>query len=611
MRAVLALVGARARRQPGRWLLPAFGIALATAFAATVAAEGTIAGEQASRAVLRGLTPLQRAVRITWQGPVTSEVELRARTTLARLGLGAVTESLLLNPVRLGGTVVRLAAIGTGLAGGGGLGPCSAESCPTALVSGGTVPRRLVAPGVTVTVVGRGRLSSAAPLGFLPGGGIGPQTPLLITGDVAGLANLPALQSIYRTRQWVALVPAAGLHAWALAAEQRRLASAQAALTASSPQFTFSGPFDGLAAARAAAAAGPHRLLLLAGGAIAALALFVALVVGGVRRDIELELERLRSAGARAVQLATLAVAESALLGAIAIVIGWATALAMTAALAGAAGEPGGGVLAHSLLTAGGGFAVAGGWLCAAALLTALIAIRGTRLLDVVAAAAVVGLIAAIALGSGSSNAVAVLLAPLCCLAAGLVVFRLVVAALPYAERSLRRAPVLARLAIVSLARAAGPPALAIAFLAAAVGLGGFALSYRATLLRGTADQAANTVPLDAIVAPGADFRTPFEIAPLARWRSLAGGAVWPVRRTYASFASGSANTTIPALGIPAAALTQIHGWRASDSSAPLAQLARRLRPSGPVRRLGPPAAAGGSAAVGGDRGIDRRVRRR
>jgi hypothetical protein len=590
VRAVLGLVAARARRQPGRWLLPVLGIALATAFAATVAAEGTIAGEQASRAVLGGLTPLQRAVRITWQGSVTPAVERRARTTLARLGLGAVTESVLLNPVRLGGTVVRLAAIaqrGPGGPGAGRLGPCTAKHCPMVLVSAGAVPRRLAAPGVTISVAGRGRLGSAAPLGFVPGG-IGPETPLLVTDDVVGLANLPALQSIYRTRQWVALLPGAGFHTWALAAEQRRLANAQAALTASSPQFTFDAPFAGIAAARSAAATGPRRLLLLAGGAVAALVLFVALAVGGLRRDLKAELERLRSAGARAAQLATLVLAESALLSAAAIVIGWAAAVAITAALAGAAAEPGGAVLAHSLLTPVSGAAVAGGWLCATALLTALIAVCSARVLDVVATASVVGLAVAIALGSGSSDAVAALLAPLCCLAAGVVVFRIVVAALPYAERTSRRGPVLARLSIVSLARASGPPALAIAFLAAAVGLGGFALSYRATLLRGTADQAANTVPLDAIVAPGADFTTPLQVAPLTRWRSIAGGAVWPVRRTYASFANGSANTTVPALGIPAGALTRIRGWRADDGSAPLAELARRVTPSGPVRTLGP-----------------------
>ena len=60
-------------------------------------------------------------------------------------------------------------------------------------------------------------------------------------------------------------------------------------------------------------------------------------------------------------------------------------------------------------------------------------------------------------------------------------------------------------------------------------GLGGFALAYRATLLRGSADQAAAQVPLDATVSPSAAFATPLELAPLSRWRALSGGTVLPI----------------------------------------------------------------------------------
>jgi hypothetical protein len=181
-----------------------------------------------------------------------------------------------------------------------------------------------------------------------------------------------------------------------------------------------------------------------------------------------------------------------------------------------------------------------------------------------------------------------VLLAPLCCVAFGVIVFRAGALILQAAERLARRGPVLVRLALVSLARAPAAPALAIAFIAVSIGLGGFALSYRATLLRGTADQAADQVPLDATVSPAADFTTPLELAPLSRWRSISGGEVLPVRRTYASFASGGGTVTVPALGVPAAALTILHGWRSGDGSAPLDTLARRLVPPGPGRILGP-----------------------
>jgi hypothetical protein len=67
----LMLVGARARRRPARWLLPALGIALAAAFAAGVAAQSQVAGDQSSRAVLSAASPLDSQVRVTWQGPVS------------------------------------------------------------------------------------------------------------------------------------------------------------------------------------------------------------------------------------------------------------------------------------------------------------------------------------------------------------------------------------------------------------------------------------------------------------------------------------------------------------------------------------------------------------
>jgi hypothetical protein len=147
---------------------------------------------------------------------------------------------------------------------------------------------------------------------------------------------------------------------------------------------------------------------------------------------------------------------------------------------------------------------------------------------------------------------------------------------------------VLPRLALVDLARSPGSPSLAIAFIAVSIGLGGFALAYRATLLRSAADQAAHQVPLDATAAPGANFRTPLEVASLARWSTIARGGVLPVRRTEATYASGGGTVTVPTLGIPSSGLPLIHGWRASDGSAPLSSLAHRLRPPGATRAPGP-----------------------
>ena len=107
-------------------------------------------------------------------------------------------------------------------------------------------------------------------------------------------------------------------------------------------------------------------------------------------------------------------------------------------------------------------------------------------------------------------------------------------------------------------------------------------------MIRGTADQAANRVPLDGLVAPGPNFVTPLELAPLDRWQTLSHGTVFPVRRTQATYLGGAASVTVPMLGVPAAALASIHGWRTGDGSASLSVLAKRLRPTQPFRTPGP-----------------------
>ena len=249
--------------------------------------------------------------------------------------------------------------------------------------------------------------------------------------------------------------------------------------------------------------------------------------------------------------------------------------------LAHAAGVPAGGVLTHSLLTPTGLLGLVVGWVAATALLSLALIGAGARAADLAAVAAAAALTIALVIGSGTGDQLPVLLAPLCCVVAGVVIYRVVAAALRGGERVARRGPVLVRLAVVGLARAPASPSLAIAFVAVSVGLGGFALAYRATLLRGTADQAADVVPLDATVSPAADFATPLQLASLHRWRSLSRGDVLPVRDTDATYASGGGTITVPALGVPAAGLPLIHGWRSGDGSAPLGTLASRLASPG------------------------------
>ncbi len=575
-----ALALARLHRRPGRWLVPAAGLALATAFATAVAGEAAISGDRAARATLAAVSPTAAAIRITGHDPGAP-----ARALLAGApGVGPATAVTLFESLRLGGRVVQLAGItplSRWAAPTPGPAACAVRDCPL-LGAGGAAPARSLAlPGAGLRLAGRVRLTSAVPLGFRPfaagayAAGETPPPPLLVSGDAAGLAHLPGLQSVFRTSTLVAELALPRLHSWDLARVEASLQHRQADLAAIDPGLSFSAPFSALAAARAHAGAARRGLLLAGGGAAAALLAFVLLAAGSLRPDLAAELDRLRTAGATAAQRGLLAGTEAAAVAALGIVAGAAAGAVLVWALAAAAAEPVGSILGQSLVGAGGAAALAGGWAAVTLLVTGALLVGSWR---PAADALTVAAAGALGLAAVRGGLPAVLLAPLCCLVAGALVFRLAGAILRAAERAARRGPLAMRLALVNLARAPGAAAGTAAFLTVSVGLGVFALSYRATLAREAADQAASQVPLDVTAAAGPSFAPPLALAPLARWRQLAGGMVLPVRRTEASFASGGATATVPLLGVPASGLSHL---RATDAGAQLA-------PPGPVRVPGP-----------------------
>ena len=289
--APLLLVAARARRRPGRWLLPAVGLALATAFASAVAAEGVIAGDRAARVELSGLGALQRSVRVTWEGPLSAGTDRRARQLLRGVGLSDATRIDLLSPVRLDGVLVRPAAIDPlarwvyGGAVVARLGRCRARRCPVLLAGGGRLRgRTLTALGVRLEVVG----TTHAALGRAAGVHAGPGRRLSPAAHWRrGRARrrrraqrrvpLPQLAGAAR-RVAPAELGVAGPSSSGSYAPRRRCCRP----TASSRSARRSRALDG---ARSAAAAAPRRLLLAGGGALAALAMFVVLAAYGLRRD--------------------------------------------------------------------------------------------------------------------------------------------------------------------------------------------------------------------------------------------------------------------------------------------------------------------------------------
>ena len=159
-------------------------------------------------------------------------------------------------------------------------------------------------------------------------------------------------------------------------------------------------------------------------------------------------------------------------------------------------------------------------------------------------------------------------------------------------ERAARRGPVAVRVAFVDLARRPGAP-VAVGRLRRRRGRP----RWLRPLLPG--DAAAQRVrpgggrgPARRHRLPRPELRHSADARPAGRWDALARGVAWPVRRTQATFVSGDASVTVPALGVPAAALARMHGWRASDGPAPLRTLAARSHPPGPARTPGPPVPA-------------------
>ncbi|MGH2867636.1 MAG: hypothetical protein ACRDNK_08715, partial [Solirubrobacteraceae bacterium] len=391
--APLTLVLARGRRQPARWLAAVLGLALATAFACGVAGEATISGDRSAQAVLRDASPLSRTVRLTAQGPASATRERAARALLGRLGIKSASRVVLLNPVRLGGLVVRPAAIdplsawvGGGLA--GKLPRCAGSVCPVLRTTslGGA---DLSAYGVRLPVAGAATLASGVPLGFAPGAGGGP--PVVLSGDPGGLDRIPGLSGVYRTESWVSVPSLARLDSWRLGALEGRLQRVQAGLPTNGA-FAFTAPFDLLDRARAQAAAAPRRLLLAGGGGLAALAVFIVLAAFALRHERQADVRRLATAGARTGQRAVFALGEAGALAALGLLLGAALGLAATAVLAAGAQLPLGAVLTRSLLNFTGAAILAGGWVVATALTSLVLLLPSARIADLLAAASAAAL---------------------------------------------------------------------------------------------------------------------------------------------------------------------------------------------------------------------------
>ncbi len=613
----------RAHARPGARVPAIAGVALALALLAGLGAAATIAGDRLASARLARLSPAERTLRVTWNGALPAAAQTRVRAALRRAGALPPARVLLLQPTSAGPADVRLGAIAP-LAqavriDSGRLprGPCRPRLCEVVQVGGARVRAAdLAARGDAVVVVGRGHVTSAAALGFVPSApkrDVPEQArppAVLLSGDPAGVDALPSYGSVYRSASLVAAVPLAGVHAWDLGARAGALGAAQRAL-AGDPSLTVTAPDGPLAAARADARRPARRLLLAGGLTLAVLAAFLVLAGGVLRPDLQAEGVRLRRAGATRAQRLLLALAECALPVLAGVVAGAVLGAGVVALLARRAALPAGDVLARGVLQPGalatmvalGAGAL--GLLLLAAWAPAAVARRAADAALLAGAVALTVLLATgAAAGTGTGAAIVPLLAvavfALACGRLGPAVLRIGVRALP--PRSPR-----ARTVLTGLARAPAAPVVTAAALAAAVGVAGFAASYRATLRHGQAAQAAQRVPLDATIAAGSGLAGPLQGHSRTRRRALAGaGAVLPVVRRDGSEVIGAFRAPETILGVPAAQLAALDGWRERDAGPGRAALAARIRPPVSPDLARPPLPAGArgvrlSAAASGE----------
>lgn len=627
--APIRLACLRIARRPARTALIAAGVALATATLVAVSSSSLIVRDRELEKSLSEVPPPQRAFRVDDFGlAFTASPEARRQATraLALLTPRRAVHTVALRALRFGTHLALLTGVERAsrwitLDSGRLPGACRPERCEVLVVGSSHLPRALTTTGLNIVPVGRARLSVPAVLGDFAQPEEG---TLLVASDVAGLASLPALQSIFRTESWVVPIAPGDVRAWEVDRLLGREAKAQALLDSADPSFRLSAPDDAITGARRQGRVGSRRMLLV-GGEVAALVLgFAVLAAVGLRRTLFAEWRRLEERGARRSQLWLFVLAETGIAALAGVVLGAVLGTLAATWAASRAGVGAGAVLDHAVLTPWMLAVVAGVWLLATVVLVVSVrapreAGRGpVRVADVVALAALAG--AAIAASRGATDAdslasddgsvtLLLLFPALLSLGVALLATRLLSPALRLAERAGRGGRPSVRLALLALARAPSRTAVAVAFLLVSVGLALLATAYRATLAGGARDEAAYRVPLDLSVTEGTRLVLPLGAAPLERYEALAPGvAAYPVVRRSADVPGiGTQRVSPVLLGLPADAVARLHGWRSDFGADGPKRLAGLLGAQPLVRLVGAPlpAETTGLAVAARIRGAD------
>ncbi|MDX6547251.1 MAG: hypothetical protein QOG33_801 [Gaiellales bacterium] len=595
-RPALSLAWARARAGPGRGLLVAAGVAVATAGFGAVIGAGTITAELATRRAAEHLDVSQRQFTLGWYGVPPAQgyasIDARATAALGRLSGAPVARSLIFPRLNLAGSSVDLAAVRNSgrylrLTSGRLPAACLPERCEVVQVGTVAAPDVIAQPGLRLVRVGVAEAIAPLPLpGRAQSSAHGARAPFLVAGSVDQLSALPVFSSLYRAYGWSTPLEPHRTHVWDIEGLLHREAQVQSSLFFPGSNFRVAGPDRALLDVRDRALVGQHRLLLVGGSAAALLLSFVLLAAGTLRADLDAEWRRLERRGARLWQRWLLAATEGAWMTLLGAAAGFAVACAAVAAIAGHNGLDRSAVLGHSLLDGRGLALMAAAWLVSLGVLLAAerMPVADARIgplsaVDLLAAAALAAVLLAAARGRAdstdlrASDPLLPMLPALVCLAAGVVAARLVAWLARLAERAARSQPPGVRLAALWLARGGVQSSVTTGFLVVSLGLALFAGTYAGTLQRGERDQAAFQVPASVTIGEGSRLVSPLDAAPLSRYAGLArGGWAAPVlRRTGTVPLIGLSPVPVGVLGVPAADLVRLSPWRSQYGALPAA----------------------------------------
>ncbi|MEO5885517.1 MAG: FtsX-like permease family protein [Candidatus Limnocylindrales bacterium] len=626
LRPVAALVAARTRRRGAATALSIAAVAAATALVAIVAGIGLVASDATLARALAATgadRPTVSVSEFASSDRGADEIASQAATALA--GLEAFTQ-----PVVRGVLVHELRDVAApvfelvvGVDDPAALTILSEGRMPAPCLDGARCEAVLLAldppdfafdvarpsADLELTIVGRGQLDAAVPFGDLdqrgpfgsePGGGQyqteRASPAVLLVNGVDAIAHSPALDGTGRTYIWTAPLDVSAVHPWSAAALRQAVTAVTVALTQADSGFSLASPVPLVDAELRRAEAARGRLLLIGSLGVAILLAFAVFLALVVRDDLAAEVARLSAIGARRRERVTFLILEAAVPALAGGIVGWTSGAVVVGGLAAWSGVDAWAVMAGTVAAPGSLVALAGVLVAAIAAVAAATApglprggslrlagaVAGTACLILGWQLAAGGSLGAAGLAQSLVSPIVVILPPVL----AFVVALAFVTALPPLLRALarraRRAPLPVRLSLLSVSREPARPAATLTLLAFSLGAIVFAVGWSASLRQGIDDAAAYRSGLDLRVSElGTGLSISRSVVPVERYGAL--GDDLTMVPVYRDSAPNQPGGRVDIVGLPAAALPTLPGWRADFSSTSVADLAARLSVPAPA----------------------------